>query len=132
MSSQKEQEPKSISTAVEELEEHLATTARVSEWARLMGYDNQRRFSRHFVRHFRERPSRVLSYVRLKSVIRELRTTTYSHLEIAWRHSMPDEKALYNFVRYHAGCSPSEVKEMSEKAIVKRVEIFGSDIRGRI
>ena len=118
-----------ISESIKMLEAHIASTARVAEWAELMGYKNERRFSRHFVRHFRERPSRTLTGIRLKSIAHDLRTTSYNHQEIAWRHSLPDEKALYNFVKYHAGCSPTQLKKMPEDNMYRIFENLGSKFR---
>lgn len=121
-----------VEEAIDVLSKNLAAVARVSEWADVMGYENEKKFSRHFLRHFRVRPSRVLSFLRLESIVSDLRNTGFSHLEIAWRHSMPDEKALYNFVIYHTGHSPTALKNMDEAAAAKLLEKIGNKIGERI
>lgn len=120
---------KSIEDAIEELRTNLGTVARVSEWAVLMGYKNPKLFSRHFLRHFRRRPSEVLKKVRIKSIIIELRRNGEDCLQTAWKHSIPDEKALYNYVKRHMDCSPTEVKGMDEKELENLInEKFREDI----
>lgn len=109
---------KPIEDAVEELKNNLETVARVSEWAGLMGYKNPKLFSRHFLRQHKCRPSEVLKEVRLKSIIKELRENGEGCLQTAWNHSLPDEKALYNYVKHHIDCSPTNIKFMSKKKLL--------------
>lgn len=117
---------KPIEKAVEELKENMETVARVDEWARLMGYKRTRLFSRHFLRHFRIRPSEVLKEVRLRSIIKQLRDNGSSGLEVAVSHSLPNEKGMNNFVRRHLGVSPTKIKMMSDKELQGFMEKFGS------
>jgi transcriptional regulator GlxA family with amidase domain len=103
-----------ISYAIDQLEANLTHTARVEEWAELMGYHCPKKFARMFLRHYSVRPIKVLEYIRLKSIINQLREGVQSNFEIARKHGIPDEIALNKFVNYHLGCSPSSVKRMDE------------------
>src|SRR5690625_1778386 len=94
-------ERKPIESAIDVLEANLATTARIYEWAELMGYKHPKLFARHFIRRFHRRSSEVLTEVRLGSLIKQLRMNDSSCLEVALEHSLPDEKALYNYLKYH-------------------------------
>ncbi len=118
-----------ISTAIERLEPNLSQIARVSEWSTLMGYDNPQKFAYQFLRHFRVRPLKVLDYKRLKSIVRQLRSDRkYSNLEIAHAHSLPDEKALNNFIKYHLHYPPSLIRKMSDRELQERFKKFGNKI----
>lgn len=119
-----------IKKAVDHLVDNLDTVARVGEWATLMGYSNAKKFSRHYLKCFQHRPSEKLEEVRLNSVVQQLRDSKRkSNLQIAWEHSFPDEKSLYNFVKYHLGCSPTQIKCMSDIQIADRLERHGSTDR---
>lgn len=117
---------KPIKYAIDELEANLATTARIYEWAELMGYENPKLFARHFIRQFHRRPSEVLTEVRLGSLIEQLRMNDSSCLEVALEHSLPDEKALYNYFKRHLDCSPTEVQAMTEQELQALIAVkFG-------
>lgn len=118
-----------ISMAIEELEANLSNTSRVEDWAELMGYECPRKFARKFLRYFAVRPIKMLKYIRLKSITRQLRKSDISNFEIARQHGIPDEIALNKFINYHVDCSPTEVKRMSDKQLRERFEKFGSKIR---
>lgn len=118
-----------ISNAIKELEANLSHTARVVEWAELMGYKCPKKFAQRFLRHYSVRPIKMLEYIRLKSIINQLRETNYSNFDIARQHGIPDEIALNKFINYHMGCSPSEIKRMPDKHLREILEKFGSNIR---
>lgn len=130
-----------IDHSVTLLRANLSNTARVSEWANLMGYSCPKRFARKFLHYYSVRPQKVLEYVRLKSIARQLHDGDCKNFEIARNHGIADEIALNKFVNYHIGCSPRALKRMSERAIrrkleklvmneaVKEIEKFGSKIR---
>ncbi|MFO7847585.1 MAG: hypothetical protein R6V27_13550 [Balneolaceae bacterium] len=103
-----------IDRSVYVLRENLNNTARVSEWAELMGYTCPKRFARIFLRHYCYRPQKVLESVRIKSIANQLRSGKWSNFEIARAHGIPDEVALNKFVNYHLGCSPTRIKRLSE------------------
>lgn len=118
-----------ISESIETLNANLRQIAQVGEWADLMGYQNPKKFSRRFLRHYAIRPCRMLIAIRLKSIYRQLQADNYSNFEIARRHSLPDEKALNKFVNYHLGCCPSQLEAMTEDRFKEKMEKFGSEIR---
>ena len=118
-----------ISESIDLLHQNLNEIAQVGEWANLMGYRNTKKFSRCFLRYYEVRPCKILISIRLKSIYSELRTGAHSNFEIARRHSLPDEKALNKFVKYHLTCCPKELKKVPEKEFYREVEKFGSKIR---
>ncbi|MDZ7695065.1 MAG: helix-turn-helix domain-containing protein [Balneolaceae bacterium] len=119
-----------ISRAVDVLKSNLIHVARVTEWASVMGYNNPKKFSRKFLRYHAVRPQKMLEYIRLKSIIQDLRDGNgISNFEIARTHGIPDEKALNKFINYHLGCPPTDVKEMSEEKIKDKLEKLGSKVR---
>jgi methylphosphotriester-DNA--protein-cysteine methyltransferase len=118
-----------ISESVEVLRSNLNQAARVSEWAELMGYNCPKKFARQFLRHYYERPQSYLTYIRLKSIVEDLRNGHQSNFRIAIEHGIPDEIALNKFVNYHMGCSPTCVKNMSDNEMRVKLENFGSKVR---
>jgi len=103
-----------IDRSVSLLRANLSKTARVSEWAELMGYTCPKRFARMFLRHYETRPQKILESVRIKSITNQLRDGQWSNFEIARAHGIADEIALNKFVNYHLGCSPTCVKYLPE------------------
>ncbi len=101
-----------ISRSLEVLDANLFKIAQVEEWAGLMGYTDTKKFSREFLRYYLIRPCRVLNFLRLKSIYTQLKLNKYSNFQIALHHSLPDEKALNKYVKYHLGCCPRELKLM--------------------
>lgn len=115
-----------ISESINVLCDNLSKVAQVGEWADLMGYGNSKKFSRRFLNHYSVRPCKILISIRLKSIYRQLQNTSKSNYEIARLHSLPDEKALNKFVNYHFGCSPSQLKVMTEKSFKTEMEKYCS------
>jgi methylphosphotriester-DNA--protein-cysteine methyltransferase len=103
-----------IDRSVSLLRANLSKTARVSEWADLMGYNCPKRFARNFLRHYAARPQKILEYVRIKSITKQLRDGSFSNFEIARAHGISDEIALNKFINYHLGCSPTMVKHLTD------------------
>jgi methylphosphotriester-DNA--protein-cysteine methyltransferase len=101
-----------IDRSVSVLQANLSDTARVSEWAELMGYNCPKRFARIFLRHYETRPQKILESVRIKSITTQLREGKWSNFEIARAHGIADEIALNKFVNYHLGCSPTALKRL--------------------
>jgi len=118
-----------LSNALKKLKNNLSDVARVAEWADLMEFDNPKYFSEKFMQHYDIRPQKVMDYIRLKSIIRYLRTTEYSNHKIARLHSMPGEKALNNYTNYHLNHSPTDLKYMPEERLHSLLEKFGSKIQ---
>ena len=117
-----------IANAIEELEANLSQTARVEEWAKLMGYKCPKKFARKFLRYYSVRPKKMLEYIRLKEITSHLRNGRSTNFEIARRHGIPDEIALNKFINYHVGCSPSDVKKMTDKQVMAIFEKFSKKI----
>lgn len=118
-----------LHNAVEELRANLTDVARVFEWADLMGYEDPKRFSEKFLRHFGVRPQKIMELIRLESIIRSLRSEEdYSNYKIARMHSLPCEKTLNNFTNYHTGYSPTALKEKSSEEIGDLMEDLWSKV----
>ena len=112
-----------IKNALPELKANLTEVARVFEWASLMGYEDPKKFSETFLRYYGVRPQKIMELVRLKSIIRYLRKSEKpSNLRIARMHSLPCEKTLNNFTNYHAGHSPTRLREMDDREIQRLTE----------
>jgi transcriptional regulator GlxA family with amidase domain len=120
-----------ISYAIDQLEANLSHTARVEEWAELMGYNCPKKFARMFLRHYSVRPIKVLEYIRLKSIINQLRKGSQSNFKIAREHGIPDEIALNKFVNYHLGCSPSYIKRMDEDQLKEKFSEINQALQNR-
>lgn len=112
-----------LQNAVDELKANLADVARVFEWADLMGYEDPKRFSEKFLRHYGVRPQKIMELVRLESIINYLRADkNYPNFKIARLHSLPCEKTLNNFTNYHTGYSPTALKNKSSEEITMLME----------
>lgn len=112
-----------LNNAIDELKANLTDVARVFEWADLMGYEDPKRFSEKFLRHFGVRPQKIMELVRLESIIRYLRSDeNCSNFKIARLHSLPCEKTLNNFTNYHTGHSPTTLRKKSEEEISRLME----------
>jgi AraC-like DNA-binding protein len=118
-----------ITKAIELLTSNLSEIARVDEWANYMGYKSPQRFGHKFIRQFKVRPCKMMIYIRLSSISEYLRSNNdLSNFEIAIAHSLPDEKALNSFTKYHLGCSPTRIKCMPIKELENKMEKFGIKI----
>lgn len=111
-----------ISKAIEELESNLFHTARVDEWAERMGYTCPKKFAQNFLRHYAVRPKKVLDYMRLESICKQLRARETSNFNIARQHGILDEIALNKFINYHLGCSPNELKAMKDGEVREKLD----------
>jgi hypothetical protein len=118
-----------LHNAVDELKANLTDVARVFEWADLMGYEDPKRFSEKFLRHYGVRPQKIMELVRLESIIKYLRSDeNYSNFKIARLHSLPCEKTLNNFTNYHAGVSPTALKSKTDEEISRLMEKLWSKV----
>ena len=121
-----------IDRSVTLLRANLSNTARVSEWADLMGYNCPKRFAQIFLRHYSARPQKILESVRIKSITRQLREERWSNFEIARAHSISDEIALNKFINYHLGCSPTVLKRLSSNELVKVMRVVETEARNGV
>lgn len=117
-----------IDQSVSLLRANLSKTARVSEWAELMGYTCPKRFARMFLRHYETRPQKILESVRIKSITNQLRNGNWSNFEIARAHGISDEIALNKFINYHLGCSPTRIKELTDVEIFKKLKSMNVEL----
>jgi len=118
-----------ISQSIEKLEANLFQTARVEDWAELMGYECPKDFAHQFMQYYSIRPVHILKFIRLKSITEKLRKNNTSNFEIARQYGIPNEIALNKFINYHIGCSPTEVKKMHDDQLAKKLKKIGSKIR---
>jgi AraC-like DNA-binding protein len=118
-----------ISESIDQLTVNLSEIARVDEWAKHMGYETPQLFGYKFLRYFKIRPCKILIGVRLKSISIYLRSEEkISNFEIALAHSLPDEKALNNFTKYHIDCPPTVIKSLTDKELGQKFIKFGIKI----
>lgn len=121
-----------IDRSVTLLRANLSKTARVSEWAELMGYKCPKRFARMFLRHYATRPQKIMESVRIKSITQQLREGQWSNFEIARAHGISDEIALNKFINYHLGCSPTDLKRLSSNELEEVMQGVEIDVRNGI
>jgi methylphosphotriester-DNA--protein-cysteine methyltransferase len=92
---------------------HLNHITGITKWAKLMGY-NRIEFSRLFKKVFDMSPKKMFHLVRVDSIMVYLaQHPNAKHYEVAIRFGLRDEKALYDYLKYHRNASPSEVKAFS-------------------
>ncbi len=92
---------------------HLNHIKGITQWAKLMGY-NRIEFSRCFKKSFEIPPKKMFHTVRVDSIMVYLaQHPSVKHYEVAIRFGLRDEKALYDYLKYHQNASPSEVKAFS-------------------
>jgi len=106
------EEKKEIKYAFLYLNSHLPEVHTVSEWAVLL---NMKRndFSRQFRNVFDMTPHHVLVFTKLYVIIKYLESGTHrsrKNYSVAVETGFSDEKKLYNFVKYHLDCSPTEIR----------------------
>jgi AraC-like DNA-binding protein len=96
---------KSIDMAPHYLKSRIAAIWTVNDWAHEMGWERSL-FSRKFRRHFQVAPKVWLHREKMQSIHNYLITSPSArHFEIAYDLGFRDEKALYDYVRYHYSCS---------------------------
>lgn len=102
---------KSIREADVLLEKNIQSIRTVTEWASLMGYQDISFFSRKYRNQHKQVAIKRLTQLRLKCIEDLLKTEqSILNYELARRVGLRDEQDLYNFVRYHKGCSPTQLK----------------------
>lgn len=100
-----------IEAAGHVLAAHINEIRSVNDWADLMGWDRT-----EFSRQFRRKNG-----VSAKDRLRELKFGAINdyffdqpearYYEVAYDLGFRDEKALYDYVRYHHKCSPTDYKK---------------------
>lgn len=83
----------------------------VSEWASLMGWERSE-FSRVYRRIHCVNAKSVLNKEKLRLIQRLMgEYPDAKSYEIACETGFKDEKALYDYVRYHKRCSPRKIRD---------------------
>jgi AraC-like DNA-binding protein len=103
----------------------------LTEWAVHMGYGNSKTFRRHFKREFRSNPGRILTDIRLTAIVLDIHKNQLTCDEIAWKYCLPDGKGLSNLVKYHLGCTPTGIRELSVKEINMKLQHWRDKFRGK-
>jgi len=87
----------------------LAEINTVSEWAAVLGFKNEKTFSRRYRNENGKRPKSILIKMKLDHAIHLLNNNPeMSCYEIAREIGKKDEKALNFFFRTHLGKSPKD------------------------
>lgn len=105
--------PIPITKAKSVLVTHLHRINGISRWAQLMGYSRSQ-FARCFKETYDITPKAVFHSVRVLSIMTYLsQHPDKKHYEVAVRFALRDEKALYDYLKYHHNASPTEIKAFS-------------------
>jgi methylphosphotriester-DNA--protein-cysteine methyltransferase len=107
---------KSIDYAPQHLKIRIHAIWTVNDWAKEMGWDRSL-FSRKFRRHFRIPAKEWLHQEKMQTIHTYLLSSPEAkHFEIAYDLGFKDEKALYDYVRYHYSCSTGfYIRELQER-----------------
>jgi AraC-like DNA-binding protein len=111
-----------IEEAVDVLKTNLESIASVTEWAVYMGYKNSKAFRRHFKREFRNNPGTVLKDMRLTAIVEDIHKDHLTCDEIAWKYCLSDGKGLSNLIKYHLGCTPSDIRKLPPNQIDMKLQ----------
>lgn len=102
--------PASISYAIDYLESHFGEIFTVKEWASGMGYAPNT-FWRKFRQHYKIRPNEVLLELKKRKLIELIISKPeLDNTGIAFEFGLTDGNGLYQFVKKHFKCTPSELK----------------------
>ena len=103
---------KNIREADEILALNIQSIRTVTEWATFMGYRDISFFSRRYRNHYNLVAMKRLTNMRMKQIELLMKNNRdILNYELARRVGLRDEQDLYNFVSYHRGCSPTQLKE---------------------
>lgn len=92
------------------LRRHFTDIRTVGDWAARMGYQRTE-FSRMFKKVHRQAPKEALIQIRTSMLLLFLvQNPTLKHYEVARTFGLRDEKALYDYLKYHRDHSPTELK----------------------
>jgi methylphosphotriester-DNA--protein-cysteine methyltransferase len=92
---------------------HLNKIDGITRWAQFMGYSRSQ-FAKRFKTAFSVTPKAMYHNIRVNSIMMYLsQHPDKKHYEVATRFALRDEKALYDYLKYHHNASPTEVKAFS-------------------
>jgi transcriptional regulator GlxA family with amidase domain len=99
-----------INFALEVLRSNIQSIRSVTDWSDMMGWDRTE-FSRRYSKLHGESAKAAYHRYKLKSINNELSENPGAkYYEIAHNIGFRDEKAFYDYMRYHTMCSPTEYK----------------------
>lgn len=101
-----------VEEAVDLAKEKLSEIHTVTEWAEKMGFRSTRSFSESFQEHFGEKPVRALVKLKLNKATDMLhKNSNILHYQVAREIGLANEQALYKFIKFHTGKTPSYFKK---------------------
>lgn len=106
-----------INKAIEILDSNLKEICTVAEWAKQMGYDSPKYFSRKIRNYWGVRPFQLITQKKIekfKQLIIEDSVEFKKNYSIARGLGLKDEIALYKYIKRNTGKSPTEWKERIE------------------
>lgn len=110
-----------INFALEVLRSNIQSIRSVTDWSDMMGWDRAE-FSRRYSKLHGESAKAALHRYKLKSIHKELSENPLAkYYVIAHNIGFRDEKAFYDYMRYHTTCSPTEYKKrvLSSGLVIK-------------
>lgn len=100
-----------INFALEVLRSNIQSIRSVTDWSDMMGWERAE-FSRRYSKLHGESAKAALHRYKLKSINKELYENPLAkYYEIAHNIGFRDEKAFYDYMRYHTTYSPTEYKK---------------------
>jgi transcriptional regulator GlxA family with amidase domain len=101
-----------LDKAVEVLKSNIHVIKSVSDWSDHMGWERSD-FSRKYAKSYGESAKRTFHKLKLETIDAYLYDQpTAKYFEVAYDLGFRDEKALYDYVRYHTNKSPGAYKRM--------------------
>lgn len=116
--------------ALQIAQQNLKEIRTVTDWAEKMGYCCSKDFSRRFRNNYQVRPLKILNSIKSMIAIELLSETNKTVYEIGWCElGIGDEKAFWQFMKNHTGCSPRELRAIKSGEVDKVLEKLSSKIR---
>ena|SRR5690554_4251333 len=100
-----------INRAIEVLQGNLKEICTVADWAKFMGYNSPKYFSRKIRNHWEIRPLPLITQIKIrkfKLLIIEDSIEFKKNYSIAKELGLKDEIALYKYIKRNTGKSPTE------------------------
>ncbi len=99
-----------INFALEVLRTNIDSIRSVSDWSEKMGWDRAT-FSRQYVKMYGESAKSAFHRYKLRNIEKRLlEKPDHKYFEIACDLGFRDEKAFYDYMRYHTSQSPTSYK----------------------
>jgi methylphosphotriester-DNA--protein-cysteine methyltransferase len=100
-----------VNFALEILRSNIQSIRSVSDWSDMMGWDRAE-FSRQFAKMYGENAKSAYHRHKLKSIDKFFYAQPNAkYFEIAYDMGFRDEKAFYDYMRYHTTQSPTSYKK---------------------